>query len=231
MQYAGSKRRLVKFLKPIIESYLDENKVYIEPFVGGANLITEIEHNTKIGYDVNEYMIEFFNSVKNKTFYPPDFVSREEYEFTRKNQDLNKPLTAWTAVACSFGAKWFGGYAKDETKQGKSRQMTARNGFDKQIPKLADITFLCSSYEDIEVNENSVIYCDPPYKSTVKYQDIFDHDKFWDWVREKSKICTVLVSEYNAPDDFEIIWEKDVSIQMGKKNQKRTEKLFKLKGE
>ena len=34
----------------------------------------------------------------------------------------------------------------------------------------------------------SIIYCDPPYRSTKSYESDFDHDKFWDWVRKKVRI-------------------------------------------
>ena len=38
----------------------------------------------------------------------------------------------------------------------------------------------------------------------------------------------VLISEYEMPDDFECIWEKDVICQVSKQNKsnKRCEKLF-----
>lgn len=48
MKYLGSKNKIAKYLKPIIESYLTEDKeFYIEPFVGGANMIDKIEFNKK----------------------------------------------------------------------------------------------------------------------------------------------------------------------------------------
>lgn len=38
MKYVGSKARLVKYIAPIIQSYIDENNIekYWEPFVGGG---------------------------------------------------------------------------------------------------------------------------------------------------------------------------------------------------
>lgn len=55
MVYQGSKSRISKYLKPIIESYIKPNTVaYIEPFVGGCNMIDKIECSwTKYGYDIN----------------------------------------------------------------------------------------------------------------------------------------------------------------------------------
>ena len=54
----------------------------------------------------------------------------------------------------------------------------------------------------------SNLYCDPPYKGTATYKEWwFDHDKFWDWAREKTRTHKIFVSEYNAPDDFKTIFE------------------------
>ena len=40
MKYMGSKARLMKNLKPIIESFItDDTVAYIEPFAGGMNSI------------------------------------------------------------------------------------------------------------------------------------------------------------------------------------------------
>lgn len=55
MQYVGSKNRISKELAPIIQSYItDETVAYIEPFVGGANMIDKIKHPTKIGSDIHK---------------------------------------------------------------------------------------------------------------------------------------------------------------------------------
>ena len=59
MVYQGSKNKLAKFLVPIIQKYIDDNdiKTYIEPMVGGANLIDKIKCDNKIGADINEELI------------------------------------------------------------------------------------------------------------------------------------------------------------------------------
>ena len=81
-----------------------------------------------------------------------------------------------------------------------------------------------------------IIYCDSPYRGTTQYDKNivgeFNHDEFWDIMRKWSKDNTVLISEYSAPEDFEIVWEKQVKLDIRDKNnkkQKRTEKLFKIK--
>ena len=75
-----------------------------------------------------------------------------------------------------------------------------------------------------------LVYCGPPYQGTTEYGafDGFDHDLFWDTMREWSKNNTVVVSEYSAPEDFKCVAE--FSSQMGMttsgKRPKRSEKIF-----
>ena len=49
MIYQGSKNRLAKYIVPILQSYIDKNKIetYIEPFVGGGNVIDKIMYLAK----------------------------------------------------------------------------------------------------------------------------------------------------------------------------------------
>ena len=51
MQFVGSKNRISKQLAPIIQKYIDDNNIttYVEPFVGGANMIDKI---VKINLDM-----------------------------------------------------------------------------------------------------------------------------------------------------------------------------------
>ena len=51
MVYLGSKARLVKYIAPILQKCIDDNHIdtYIEPFVGGANMIENIKCKNRIG--------------------------------------------------------------------------------------------------------------------------------------------------------------------------------------
>ena len=61
------------------------------------------------------------------------------------------------------------------------------------------------------------------------YKEKISYDDFWKWVRKISKDNIVLISELEAPDDFEVIWEKEISHGQIEKLRK-TEKLFIYKG-
>jgi DNA adenine methylase len=97
------------------------------------------------------------------------------------------------------------------------------------------VDFICDTYENYSHYTNAIFYLDPPYFSSTGYKGTvkFDHDKFWDFVRELSKKNEVFISEYIAPDDFECVWQGEVKTNFASKRTGAThtaiEKLFKLK--
>lgn len=127
-----------------------------------------------------------------------------------------------------FGGKWFGGYARNNTNTNYALQ--SKRSVMKDMPNLINAEFTCLDYKDVEIPKGSVVYADPPYANTTTYQgQKFDTNEFWDYMRQISKDNKVFISEQNAPDDFECIWEKPFTrtLDRNKNNQfKVTEKLF-----
>ena len=66
MVYQGSKNRLTKYIVPMIQKEIDENSIttYIEPFVGGANVIDKIKCENRIGSDINEELIALLKYIQ-----------------------------------------------------------------------------------------------------------------------------------------------------------------------
>ena len=243
MKYVGSKNRLAKELVPIIQSYItDDTKGYLEPFVGGANMIDKIKCNNKFGCDIHEELIELLKYIQNTNNILPTTITEEEYNKVRLNKDkYEKWYVGFVGFCATFGAKYFGGYARG-FKEDKitPRDMPAESirNIEKQRKNLQNIKFKCCSY--IEINKNIkdfVIYCDPPYKGTLKYTTDFDYDKFYKWCKEMSKNNIVLISEYWMPEEFECIWEKKTTVRIDSnkkskdKKMERTEKLFIYRGD
>ena len=235
----GSKSRVAKYISPIIQQHIDENniKTYIEPFVGGSNMMEHIKCDTRIGVDNNMYLVEFMKSLQSG-WNPLDTVNmtRELYNNIKDFKNLYAPeMVALAGLCATYNAKWFGGYAGVVT----TKIGTTRNYYDeavrnvlKQIKKLKDVHYYCESYvnlDDLTELKNCVIYCDPPYEGTTKYKDDFLHERYWIWVREVSKNNIVLCSEYNAPKDFECIWNKELITTLDKNSRtKSVEKLFRI---
>jgi len=234
MKYVGSKNRLSKELAPIIQSYINsDTKYYIEPFVGGANMIDKIEHKNKIGSDVHKELISLLTYIQILDNELPKTISEDVYIDVRDNKEKYPDwFVGLVGFNATFGAKYFGGYArgfKADKVTPRDLSNEAIRNLEKQRINLVDVRFLNEPYYNVpEWTKNSVIYCDPPYKGTLKYStNPFDYDEFYEWCRSMAKNNIVLVSEYNMPDDFECIWSKEHKVGINQdKHQPRLEKLF-----
>ena len=79
-------------------------------------------------------------------------------------------------------------------------------------------------YTDYKYVKGDIVYCDIPYfKTKCKYDNGFDHNAFYDWARE----TPCFISEYQMPDDFMCISEKNTVTSMCKHIRRRcVERLF-----
>jgi len=231
MKYMGSKNRIAKYILPIIIKNRKKGQYYVEPFVGGANLIDKVIGN-RIGSDINEYLIEALKLIRDDVYSLPKSnkdINENDYKKIKNSLNTNKGLSGYYGFALSYGGKWFGGWCRD--KEGKRDYISEayRNAI-KQSPKLKDVQFICSSYDLLEIPKNSIIYCDIPYKNTTDYHNNkFNYIRFWDWCRKKHKEGHILyISEYKAPSDFKCIWEKKIVSSLTKNTGNKTgiEKLF-----
>lgn len=171
----------------------------------------------------------------------PNTISEEEYINVRNNkEDYDLWYVGLVGFGATFGSKYFGGYARGF----KADKITPRdmsnesiNNLKKQSPNIQDIDFKVASFLDYNPNDykNCVFYLDPPYRNTLQYSTgDFPYEEFDKWAIELAKNNTVLISEYNMPENnFECIWSKDVKIafsgQGDIKDKARIEKLFIVK--
>ena len=224
MNYMGSKARVAKHILPfMLEKRRD--RPWVEPFVGGANMIDKV-NGIRLGNDINPYLISCLKALRDG-WLPPQDVSKELYYAVKEHPENYPPeLVCFVAGPCSFGSKWWGGYAHNTV--GRNYAQEAHRNVAKQAPKLKGVSFRCGSYLDMWIPRNSLIYCDPPYQSTTKYKDGIDHDVFWEWCRQKAREGhIVFVSEYDAPDDFTCLIEVKQTTTMDKNTKKsRIEKLY-----
>lgn len=261
MVYMGSKSRITKHIVPIIQSYIDKdptNTVYIEPFVGGGNVIDKIKCPLRMGCDLNKYVIALFRHLQNGgELY--ESVSRELYNEAREDwKNQSGKFEDWElgniGFLASYNGRFFdGGYAKsgyEKTKNGLRYRDYYREGKDNILKQVSDkkfdnILFCNADYrktvlltliqyanrEDINV----VMYCDPPYQNSKKYNisKNFDYDEFWSLLTFANVLdnLTIFVSEQYIPDKyrdkFECVWQQEIRRTIKAKDKsKTTEKLF-----
>lgn len=235
MKYMGSKARHAKELLPIILKDHTPDMWYVEPFVGGANMIDKVDPiiaPKRLGCDVHEYLIALWQAVSSG-WTPPSTFTEEEYNKVRTNKDAYpKELVGYIGFALSYSGKWFGGWCRDGAGTRDYITESYKNA-QKQFPHLEGVHFRNKSVFDIDFSKcgQSTIYCDPPYVGTTKYKDDFDHERFYTWCRDRHKEGhKVFISEYYMPDDFVCVWSKEVNNSLTKDtgSKKGIEKLFTL---
>ena len=135
----GSKRRIANEILPIILKDRKPEQWYVEPFVGGANIIDKVD-GKRIANDYNEYIAEMWNALVSKNWQPPVSISELEYNDIKNNKDkYHKELVGFTGIAVTFGSKWFGTYARN--KRGTNYAIEGRNNLLKQVKKLQGVIF------------------------------------------------------------------------------------------
>jgi DNA adenine methylase len=227
MKYMGSKNRIAKEILPIMLKERGQ-RTWVEPFVGGANMIDKVG-GKRIGADINPYLIDALIAIRdclcdlpknNKEF------TEADYKDLRKSDDYK--YKGYAGFAFSYSGKWLGGWCRDGLNKRDYVNEAYKNALN-QSDSLKGIRFINETYDKLQIPENSLIYCDPPYENTTSYKDGFNHKDFWQWCRNKSdEGHIVYVSEYNAPDDFKCVWSKEIvsSLTQDTGSKKAVEKLF-----
>lgn len=95
-----------------------------------------------------------------------------------------------------------------------------------RLEHLQHLDLTNKDYADVQIKENSVIYCDPPYKNTGKYRMDFNYENFYEWCGKQKQL--VIISEYAMPQDrFVCVAQKEkISLMCSSNRTTKTEKLF-----
>jgi DNA adenine methylase len=233
MKYMGSKARFAKEILPITLQGRTTNQYYVEPFVGGCNIIDKVKGN-KIGADSNKYLIALWKGLQDSRELVME-ISKELYSEARNEYNNGTNIKfddfelGWIGFMGGFNGRFYGGGYSGTHGNRDYVAEQIRNTL-KQKELINDIEFYNCNYYDLQIPSESIIYCDPPYQGTKEYdvKNKFNHNDFWDWCRKmKLQGHNVYVSEYNAPDDFKCIWSKDIKVSIRPtKTLQQTEKLF-----
>ena len=78
MVYMGSKRRISKHILPIMMRARARGQLWVEPFVGGGNMIDKVQ-GPRLGADADAEVIAALCKIRDDPLGLPEEVSKERY--------------------------------------------------------------------------------------------------------------------------------------------------------
>ncbi len=229
MRYFGGKSKTANQIATYLNDIRQPDQPYWEPFIGAGWILERIHTEPIFASDVHPQLVAMWQALQNG-WVPPKNVTEAEYK-QAKAGGFNDALTAFIGFGGSFGGKWWGGYARGE---GRNWTSESHQGLLQKINRMDTPAFFQADFMTCYTPAfGCLIYCDPPYNNTTAYKgvDKFDTYNFWArvrWLEEHGH--TVIVSEYEAPQDFCCVLEIYTKTNMDTKNGKspRIERLFRL---
>lgn len=238
MRYIGGKHAIRREVASLIAAECGRlgHRTVWEPFCGGLHVTAELGRR---GYnvhasDLSKPAITLYRAIS-LGWRPPEHVSEAQWKMLKlaaQEGEVN-PLIAYAGYACSFNGVYFASY----DGRGRPSAIVQRV----KAAQFASLTY--SPYSDVRPPPAAVIYCDPPYAGTDAHayralpadERKFDHEAFWAWCRERQEEgCTVLVSEYTAPDDIPCVWQVATKVHVAShagEVHAAVERVYRLQGE
>lgn len=244
MVYVGSKREIASKIVRLITLNLKPGGTYIEPFCGGCNVaknLPPLTYKVKLS-DYNKCLISLLQKCQSGYIPPIEPPTKEEYERIRKLKNEEPALAGEYGFLLGFRGAFYCGYCYKDPETGYNYYQAKRTALLDTISKIKEFEISFSNYRDLVLpddKENTLIYCDIPYKKDRNRMDIyggnssmFSHYEYWNWVREKSKQGhRIITSENTAPEDFISIYDIPHIHQVrGSERHQVTESIFVLKG-
>jgi len=218
MLYLGGKGRCGKAITEVILSTTPRRETLVEPFLGGGSVARHLAPHfaSVLAGDTHEDLMLMWQAAA-AGWVGPRSVTETEYAAARNMAPC--ALRAFIGFGCSYGGKWWGGYARPRgDRPCRTHPDYYARLASEDVASLGAILSRArlerTTYETWErdIDERCVVYADPPYANTTGYKSDreFDHAAFWITMqRWHDRGAHVFVSEYHAPDGWCSIWTKD----------------------
>ena len=230
VRWIGGKEWLWKHIKPYLIA--DQHEIYIEPFLGGGAIAIHYikwcrKHNIRKKFilsdnnaglinayiqirDNFEDLVDYLNTLdattSNKSLY---YERRKIYNDIEKNSVRSAGLFIWL-----MANGWRGLYRVNKRNQLNASFQSAKSScyslktLEILHDLFKDVIFRSCSFDQIE--ENGLIYLDPPYENTFQNYSINaptneEINKFISDHRDRSSIYISNNQYYKPPDESEIV--------------------------
>ena len=236
--YSGGKFYTSKDIYKAIKEQVKNKEVrgYIEPFCGGLNVIKEfVDEYECYAYDNNKDLIFLWNHIKENDFDIMPVISKEYFDELKKSNELSVDKS-FAMLFCVYNCIQYGSYVSNSYQANSGRinkyHEERYNGIIKYKSKIKKINFKCQDYkhttEQVQ-NGGFIIYCDPPYINTAQTYSSknFNTEEFWKTVEIWKQLGNyVFVSEKTCPENYEVIFEKNINVGTSRGSKRMTDKLF-----
>ena len=258
LPYHAGKSKLAKTISKMVYKKAEENpsiKNYAEPFSGmgrvGIKVMEDDKNKVFKKYyftDVNPTISVLFKALKKGWLPKLENITQEKWESYKKNK---KPSAqkSFVGYTLGFGGQYFGGKnirTEKRSHGGKNfavNYMKSKKKYLKELQpyfKSSKFSYKEKSVFDLDFKD-TIIYCDPPYVSTVfRAKKIWNKEKekkFWNTIKkwlEPSKNNIVILSNSKRTNKMKglrvkKIYEDDVGYGSWKPNsKKRKEMIFEV---
>lgn len=225
MQYQGGKWVAGRWISEHLIRQGRGCRSYLEPFVGGASVAARMvpRFGEAVLADVRLDLIMCWDAMAGG-WEPPDKVTESLYAELR--DAAPSALRGFVGHCCSFGGRWFNGYARNGV--GDSYAARGKASCLRKVATMEPAAWACADYRSWTPRQGWLVYADPPYEGVRDHKLPFHHDVFWDTMREwREAGATVVVSEYAAPPDWRCLDTLATPATMGGAgNRKQIEGLW-----
>lgn len=230
MWYLGGKFRQGKQIARIVKELIEPQQAYFEPFCGALSSALAVAkecNNLLILSDANEALITTWQYAIDGYEFPEE-ISEETFYKYKQSQDPKDPLTAFIGCGCAFAGWWFETYARRHNGKNDFAR-TAKKSIEKKIKELKKCFYFlgCKDYKEYKDIKGQFFYLDPPYAHRKQHnfqrgKGRFDTQEFWKFARELSKENCVIVSEFEVPEDFVVLYSFGDTVTRQYINQDRS---------
>lgn len=225
LRYPGGKTRAIKTLFNVFKTYF--NKPYetiVSPFCGGCSfelfLLSQFPNTNFILNDLFKPLIVFWKQCQSNNDELVENIQShlnhvDKQAFTSYREDLleiletnyNIDIAVYYFIInrCSFsGATFSGGFSKESAE--KRFTQSSIDNIVKLKSKLNNIEFTNTSFEQMKINKDSFIFCDPPYYLKNKSKlygingdlhDNFEHELFHKFITSTN--CDYIITYNDCP--------------------------------
>jgi DNA adenine methylase len=223
----------LQFARRVLARRGDGGLHWWDAFCGGLSVSVALSAvGPGLSSDANAALVALYRAVI-AGWEPPATLTEAEYAAARQLPDTD-PLKAFAGFGCSFGAKWFGGYARGGGGGDKTRNFadesrrTLLDDLGAIVVAGGDVQHV--DFLDVEPEPTDlVLYLDPPYRGTEEYGGTatFDHARFYARVAAWSRFTDVFVSEYAMPTGVPVLeFAHVLSVTKAESRRATVERLY-----